>query len=139
MLKKLYILGYIITLVAIIGCSKSKIYYDVPILIGKNIDETRTLLQELENKENPYLKSLSFQQDHYEINGRTLLINFNPKTRKVTQLSLVYPKGYRNKDEILKAGNLQENTKNYKCEIFADDWSLSPFTSYNGVTIIPIH
>ena len=139
MTKKSIFLSYLIIAITIISCSQNKVYYDIPSLIGKNIDQAREVLKNQEDKEKPFIKSFSDQQDYYEINGRTLLINFNPKTRKVTQISLVYPKGYRNKSDILKIGNLQENAAHYKCEISTDDWSLSPFTCYNGVRIVPKH
>lgn len=139
MLNKLIILSYFIIVISFISCSKNKIYYNVPPFVGKDIDEARKILKDQEDKERPFSKSVSHQQDYYTIDGRILIINFDAITRKITQINLVYPKGYSDKSEILKIGNLKEQTEHYKCEVSTDDWSLSPFTSYNGVRVMPTH
>ncbi|SOD14850.1 hypothetical protein [Pedobacter xixiisoli] len=139
MANRLITLSYIIIVISFLSCSENKIYYDIPPLIGKDIDEAREILKDQEDRERPFRKSISHKQDNYTIDGRILIIKFDPITRKITQIDLVYPKGYSDKSEILKIGNLKEETENYKCEVSTDDWTLSPFTSYNGVTIMPIH
>lgn len=138
MTKSIFLACFVITLI-ITGCTENKIYYKIPLLIGKNIDEVRRTLKSIEDKEHPFRKSFSYDQDYYSIDGRILLVNFDPTTKEVTQISLVYPQGYSDKNDILKAGNLQEKTNHYTCEFSTDDWSISPFTSYNSIRVIPTH
>jgi hypothetical protein len=89
----------------------------------------------LGKQDKPTDKSTTHGDDCYEIDGRILMINYNPQTRQTSEIGFIYPKGYSSKEDILKAGNLEENTKYYSCEVSEDIWSLSPFTSYSGIRI----
>ena len=136
---KLGLTSYFILIITFLSCSKKpKTYFNIPLLIGKNIDETRKILN-LKTQKDPSDTSITHWDDYYEVEGRILMINYNPKTRKIGEISLIYPKGYSSKNEILKAGNLQENTQSYTCEVSTDIWALSPFTSYNGIRINAIN
>lgn len=131
-MKKLFI-----PLLILIGCAqetpKSRVYFDVPSLLGKNIDETRRIL-DFEEQVDPVDDSITHWEDLYEINKHILLINYNPQTRKIDDISVIYPDGYPTKQEMLQIGNLNGDISN-RCEIDSVRFSFSSETRYNSVKV----
>lgn len=129
-------LFYIILLICT-SCKEPKppqVTFDIPALIGKNIDEVRKVLgKPLENPPDPPLNSKKdYFYNIYVKNGQSLLILFNPNDRKIEDFHIVSSIGYDSVKTVLKIGNLEfKNTNNYWIEpgerYFND--------TYNGVTI----
>lgn len=127
---------FFILALVLFGCShkEPKVYFNIPLLVGKNIDETRKILR-LSQQNDPRDTSITYSNDLYKVDQHILLINYNPKTRKIYNISLIYPDGYVRKSDILKAGNLKIKDVNYRCEIDSNIWEISFQTHYNGVKI----
>lgn len=124
-LTKKVLIGALLFFLIFTGTScrfgKQKSYegtYDIPALIGKNIDEVREVLgKPLDNPPDPS----DFHKDHYENlyekNDQKLLISFNPHTRKINFFFIVSSIEYDNIKDILKIGNLDSTeTKDYWVE-----------------------
>lgn len=90
--------------------------FDVPSLIGKNIDQIKSILGKPEDDSEP--TSLQRQQGvnewskSYVKSGSTLLITYNPITRKVVDFFI----DGSDRQVLLKIGNLSETDKRYKIE-----------------------
>jgi hypothetical protein len=99
-----------------------QIVFDVPSLLNKNIDEIRKDLGQPIDKE--MLEPTKVQMDmnfeewdnNFEKNGYSLLVTFNPQTRKVIDffLSTTTSEKIDNIDKILMIGNLESNSSDYK-------------------------
>lgn len=110
-----------------------KAVYDIPYLLGKNIDEVRKVLgKPLENPPDPSKPQKRLFENNYDKEGQSLLIYFDPTTRKIESFHIVSSIGYDSVKTVLKIGNLDfKNTNDYWIEpgerYFAD--------TYNAVTI----
>lgn len=105
--------------------------FDIPSLVGKNVDEIISLLGQpkegsLPTEEQTKLSnewSIEFGKD-----GQTLLVEYNLKTKVVKDLFI----SGDNKVELLKIGNLKENDPNYSLEFIKQQ---NDSTKITGVTI----
>lgn len=112
--------------------------FDIPALLGKNIDEIRKILgQPLDNHmteptaEQSKLMGGSGEWDNpYKKDDQELLITFNFKTRKVIDYFL----SGDDKTKLLKVGNLKETDPRYTIEPVKELKNPSAIT---GVKIVP--
>ncbi|MVN20388.1 hypothetical protein [Mucilaginibacter arboris] len=126
---------YILLLICA-SCKEPKppqVTFDIPALIGKNIDEVRIVLgRPLENPPGPSKPQKRLFENNYDKEGQSLLIYFNPNNRKIESFHIVSSVGYDSVKTVLKIGNLDfKNTNDYWIEpgerYFTD--------TYNAVTI----
>ena len=124
------------------GQQQNKYAFDVPSLIGKNIDEIRVILGTPVDKEmEPTTLQLemgtkewsnSFNKDNEE-----LLITYHPVERTVIDF-FISKNGKvgssEDKEELLRVGNLKENNSKYEIEFVKNLRDSSTFT---GVKITP--
>jgi hypothetical protein len=96
--------------------------FDVPSLLGKNIDEVRLVLGTPSDKERtePTVEQIELGADTWDNtfkkDGQELLITFNPITRKVIDFFIATddPSGATtDKQHLLEIGNLTDNNPNY--------------------------
>lgn len=92
--------------------------FDIPSLLGKNIDEVRQVLGTPldKNLTEPTAEQLKLGADEwdnsYKKGNQELLVTFNPITRKIVDFFL----SGDNKAKLIEAGNLKENDSNYTIE-----------------------
>lgn len=122
----------------IIGCAFKeqkipKAVYNIPLLIGKNIDEVRTILgKPLENPPDPLKPQKEHFENLYDKEGQLLLIYFYPDTRKIESFHIVSSIGYDSVKTVLKIGKLDfKNTNDYWIEPGERYFT----NTYNAVTI----
>lgn len=97
--------------------TKTAIIYDVPSMMGKNIDEVRKILGQPEDKDpEPTQQQIQLGTDEwynsYIKDSLDLTVTFNPSTRKVTDIFL----SGSDKAKLMQQGNLQDNQPAYKVE-----------------------
>jgi hypothetical protein len=118
------LLFFLLVLGIISSCKEQKppqVTFDVPALIGKNIDEIRKVLGKpsspLANRIEPSNpKEETFEND-FEKNGEVLTAYFNTKTRKISRLSIFPSEDYDNLEDIMRIGNLDAiKTQKYYIE-----------------------
>ncbi|MEX8547481.1 MAG: hypothetical protein V5804_07755 [Mucilaginibacter sp.] len=95
-----------------------QVTFDVPSLIGKNIDQVRKVLGKSDDTSpDPSRHSVDGYTNHYHKNGQHLLIDFDPHTRRIHRLSIHSDVPYDNLKDIMKVGNLDSiETMNYIIE-----------------------
>lgn len=92
--------------------------YDIPSLLGKNIDEVRLVLGTPldKNLTEPTAEQLKLGTDEwdnsYKKGDQELLVTFNPSTRKIVDYFL----SGDNKAKLIEAGNLKEDDFKYTVE-----------------------
>lgn len=125
-----------ILLVFCSSCSEPKppqVAFDIPVLIGKNIDEVRKVLGKpsspLANRIEPSNpKEETFEND-YEKNDVYISFIFNTKSRRISRITLISTiNGYDRLEDVMKIGNLTlEETDSYWLEgrhaILSSDFS----------------
>lgn len=121
--------------------AKSEPVFDVPSLVGKNIDQIReTLGKPTDDSPEPTKLQLDLMGNssvewgnNFTKNGITLLVTFNPKTRTV--IDFFIPRvGDQDKASLLSAGNVQEKSSDYTIEFVKAIKNPSDFT---GLKITP--
>jgi hypothetical protein len=116
--------------------------YDIPLLVGKNIDGVRSVLgKAIDNDIEP--TSLQIQvgvdiwSNAFNKDDKELLVTFNPKSRVIIDFFIGTddPSGKtQNTKRLLEMGNLKENDSRYKLEFVKVIKDPSYFT---GVKVIP--
>lgn len=92
--------------------------FDIPSLLGKNIDEVRLVLGTPLDKDltEPTAEQLKLGADEwdnsYKKDDQELLVTFNPSTRIIVDFFL----SGDNKAKLIEAGNLKENDTSYTIE-----------------------
>jgi len=92
--------------------------FDIPSLLGKNIDEVRIVLGTPLDKDltEPTAEQLKIGADEwdnsYKKGDQELLVTFNPSTRKIVDYFL----SGDNRAKLIEAGNLKENDSKYTIE-----------------------
>lgn len=91
--------------------------FDIPVLVGKNIDEVRKVLGKPADADpEPTQEQIELGADEwyngYKKDGVELTITFNPKTRKITDFFL----SGDNRNKLMEQGNLQNNQSAYRIE-----------------------
>lgn len=119
-----------------VSCKQSQVVFDVPPLVGKNIDEVTKILggnrKQLAASEDT-LKSYSYSP--YVKNGYTLNITYNPQTRNVYEfLIATQDMGFNDLEDMLEIGNLDSTSRNYWIET---DRSFNFLNNYSNVTVYP--
>ena len=117
-----------------------KYVFDVPSLVGKNIDGVKTVLGSSIDKE-PTQQQMNLGIDEWSLtfrkDGKELLVTYNPKTKKIIDffISTDDPSGKtKDKNHLMELGNLKESDPNYKLEFVK---ALKDSLSYTGVKAIP--
>ena len=131
---------------ALFSCSEKKVstvkpVFNVPALIGKNIDKVRKELGKPVNKEiepNKLQKNLSVEtwENSFEKEGHNLLVTFNPKTREVTDffLNTDDPTGLAsNYEDMVAICGAKEGDENYTIEPVP---TIKNKSKYTGIKII---
>jgi len=123
-----------VILISICGCQKPpKVAYNIPYLLGRNIDEVRKILDNpLESPADPLSSKKESYDNIYKKDGQTLLISYNLRNRKISSFFIVSSVEYENVKDIMKVGNLDSlETKAYLAE------PERPFgtTAYNSIKI----
>jgi len=119
-----------------------KVIFDVPTLIGKNMDQVRKLLGKPSDKEiepSKLQKKNNFDtwDNSFEKDGKTLLVTYNPQNRKVTDffISSTDPSGASdNYAELLSICNVNRDNAKYSIEPVP---AIKDQTKYTGIKIIP--
>ncbi|MDD3284377.1 MAG: hypothetical protein PHZ07_02170 [Patescibacteria group bacterium] len=100
-----------------------KFTFDVPSLIGKNIDEIKIILGEPYNDSEPTELQLETGIDEwsktFRKNNFDLLVTYNPKTKTVIDFFIPTNDSSgatNNTDSLLIVGNLKKNSLDYKVE-----------------------
>ena len=110
--------------------------FDIPSLLGKNIDEVRLVLGAPLDKDltEPTAEQLKLGADEwdnsYKKGDQELLVTFNPSTRKIVDFFL----SGDNKAKLIEAGNLKENDSSYTIEQVKQLKNPSAIT---GIKIVP--
>ncbi len=93
-----------------------KMIFDVPSLLGKNIDQIKTVLGKPTSDGEPTELQLSMGVDEwdkgFQKDGEELLVTYNPKTRKVIDFFV----SGTNKNDVLIVGNLKDGASGYALE-----------------------
>ncbi|MEK7143047.1 MAG: hypothetical protein AAB785_02455 [Patescibacteria group bacterium] len=117
-----------------------KYIYDIPALIGKNIDEIRAILGEPVDKEltEPTQEQISlgakewdntFKKDDFD-----LLVTFNISSRKIVDFFVDTSSKYPDKNKLMEVTNTKENANNYTIESVKE---LKNSSNITGIKIIP--
>ena len=115
------------------------VVFNVPQLIGKNIDEVRSELRVPDpESQGPFIEPPnSDDTDIYKIDSYKLIIDFDINSREVTLLMIVdQDGGFRKLGDLLKIGNLDSLSTNYKIKT---DRSWAPTMKYDNVAIYPVN
>jgi len=118
-----------------------KSIYDVPSLIGKNIDEIRKILGKPSDKEiEPTKLQMKMKFDSwdnsFEKDGRTLLVTFNPQNRQVVDffIETTDPSGSTSDySDLLQICNVTNNNSKYSIEPVP---TIKDNTKYTGIKIV---
>lgn len=118
--------------------SKISYIFDVPSLVGKNIDEIRNILGDPVDEEKNLAEPSKEQKDlgvsewdnTFRKDSAELLITFNSDTRKIIDFFI----SGTDKGKLLEIGNLKEDANNYKLELVK---AIKDPTQITGVKIIP--
>lgn len=133
-LKPVKYLLYVLLLIGA-SCSQPKapqVTFDIPALIGKNIDEVRKVLGKpsspIANRIEPSNpKEETFSND-YEKNGVYISFEFNTKSRRISRIKLISPEEYDKLEDVMKIGNLTlKETDSYWLESFDPFAGTPPF------------
>ena len=118
-----------------------KAVYDVPLLIGKNIDEIRKVLGKPSDKEiEPTKLQMKMKFDSwdnsFEKDGRTLLVTFNPQNRQVVDffIETTDPSGSTSDySELLQICNVTNDNPKYSIEPVP---TIKDNTKYTGIKVV---
>lgn len=108
-----------------------KTVFDVPLLVGKNVDEIMAIIGQPKENSLPTEEQSKLTNEwsiEFGKDGQTLLIEYNLKTKVVKDLFI----SGDNKEDLLKIGNLKENADNYTLEFVKQQTDPTKIT---GVTI----
>ena len=97
--------------------AKPNYVFDLPTLVGKNIDEVRAVLgKPMDAQPEPTKQQIELGGDEwfngYEKDGGELTITFQATSRKITDFFL----GGKSRNTLMQQGNLQENQNTYRIE-----------------------
>lgn len=121
---------------------KPSYVFDVPSLIGKNVDEVREILGQPADKDvepNQAQLNLGTKEwyNTFKKDDKELLVTFTPKDRKIIDffISSYDPSGAtKDKKHLLEMGNLKENDPKYAIEFVK---VLKDPSSFTGIKVIP--
>jgi len=108
-----------------------KTVFDVPVLVGKNVDEIIAIIGQPKENSLPtdeQSKLTSEWSIEFGKDGQTLLVEYNLKTKVVKDLFI----SGENKEDLLKIGNLKENADAYALNFVKQQ---TDSTKITGVTI----
>ena len=116
--------------------------YDVSSLVGKNIDEIRSVLgkpsdEEIEPTKQQMEMNFDSWDNNFDKDGKTLLITFNPQDRKVIDffISTDDPSGTTDDySDLLKICNVTDDNSAYKIEPVP---TIKDDTRFTGIKIVP--
>lgn len=95
---------------------QAKMIFDVPSLLGKNVDQVKTILGNPASDAEPTKQQLSMGVNEwdkeFQKDGESLLITYNPKTRQVIDFFI----SGVNKNDVLTIGNLKDGDSRYALE-----------------------
>ncbi len=116
--------------------------YDVPSLVGKNVDEVKTVLAPYKNKTlEPTAQQIALGVKEWDMeftkDGKDLLVTYNIGSRQIVDffISTDDPSGKtKDKDHLLEIGNLSESSGQYKVGFVP---TLKDSSYFTGVKVIP--
>lgn len=108
--------------------------FNVPSLVGKNIDEVRSALgKPADSAAEPsqaQLAGTSEWDNTFKKDSKELLVTFNPKSREVIDFFLEGS----DKDTLLGVGNLKSNSSDYRVE---EVKALTDPSAITGIKVVP--
>ncbi len=115
-----------------------KYVFDVPTLLGKNVDELRQVLgsptgNQLEPTQQQIDLGVNTWDNTFEKDGRKLLATYDPQTRVVEDLFIGTNDSSgstKDKQTLLEVGNLKEGSSTYKVEFVK---TIKDPSAYTGV------
>jgi len=113
--------------------------FDVPSLIGKNIDEVRAELGTPSDKD-PEMTEQQMQfgatewYNSFDRDGRSLLVTFDSRTRQITDFFISATDDAGDTQSLLAVGNLREIDPRYSVEFVK---ALQNPSEYTGVKVVP--
>lgn len=115
--------------------------FDIPALIGNNLQEVRQILGTPtvdDSEPNEKQQDFTTWNKTWEKDGTHLMVTYNPQTLLITDffVSLGGTKSTSDTDHLLKIGNLKKNDPRYTVEFTACRNCAEP-TQYLGVTVTP--
>lgn len=114
----------------------TKVFFNVPALVGSNIDEIVTTLGKPDFYPKPPDNRISYCE--YNKEEWRLSIRYYPTTRKVIDFSIsstAVGAEYKNLEDILRVGNLESVAFGYIVKPGSDVYASSG--TYTDVTVIP--
>jgi hypothetical protein len=122
--------------------TKLAFVFDVPSLVGKNVDEIKKDLNSYKKKPlEPTSDQIKLGVKEWEVefekDGKSLLVTYDIATKRIKDffISSDDPSGKtKDKSHLLELGNLKENDSRYKIEFVK---TLKDPSSFTGVKIIP--
>lgn len=117
-------------------CTEQKppqVTFDIPAIIGKNIDEVRKVLGKpsspIANRIEPSNPKKETFSNDYEKNGVYISFDFNTKSRRISRITLISTdKEYDKIEDVMKIGNLTSTkTEYYDIESYHPFDSTPPF------------
>lgn len=134
------ILFILLVIGTVCSCKEPKppqVTFDIPALIGKNIDEVRKVLGKpyspIVNRIEPSDPKEEYFSNDYDKNGVYISFYFNTKSRRISQITLISPEEYDKLEDVMKIGNLtSKETDSYWVESFHPFAGTPPF---NGIKI----
>ena len=108
-----------------------KTVFDVPSLVGKNVDEVIAIIGQPRENSLPTEEQSKLTSEwsiEFDKDGQILLVEYNLKTKIVKDLFI----SGDNKEDLLKIGNLEENSDNYTLNFVKQQ---NDPTKITGVTI----
>jgi len=121
-LKPVKYLLYVLLLLCT-SCKEQKppqVTFDIPALIGKNIDEVRKVLGKPteSDPDPPNHKEKGSYACFYDKDNQTLCISYNPYTRIIKSFQIISSEEYKNVNDLLKLGNMHSvENLDYRIEI----------------------
>ncbi len=111
--------------------AKAQFVFDVPSLVGKNIDEVRQVLGQPTEAQKS-LGGFNEWDNTFKKDNEELLVTFNYQTRKIIDFFISTTN--QDKNRLLQIGNLKENSPDYKIEYVK---AIKDPSKITGVKIIP--
>jgi len=116
--------------------------FDVLPLVGKNVDEVKTILLPYKNKTlEPTAQQIALGVKEWDMeftkDGKDLLVTYNISSRQIVDffISTDDPSGKtKDKDHLLEIGNLSESSNQYKV-VFVP--TLKDSSYFTGIKVIP--
>ncbi len=125
-----------------VATTASEPVFDVPVLMGKNVDDITKVLGKAAGDDEPTAQQLALGTKEwwktYKKDGRELLVTYNPQTRSIVDFFISAKSdnemSRKDMDKLLEVGNLKQGASDYSIEYVK---ALKDPSTYTGVKITP--